>query len=239
MIWPMSKISSQTEVSQMFNAISPSYDRVNRILSFGIDQRWRKTLKKHLPEGSHIHLLDLATGTCDQLLELMKTGKINKACGIDLAEEMLDIGKGKIAKSAFADKVSLSVASALEIPLDDESFDCTTISFGIRNVGDPLKCLKEMHRILKPKGRALILEFSHPENRSVRMLNLLYLRYILPTVGGMFSGKKSAYSYLNRTIESFPYGEAFCSLMEEAGFKKITAYPLTFGVATLYVGEKS
>lgn len=235
----MTKISSQNEVSQMFNQISPAYDRVNRILSLGIDKGWRKIMNRHLPSGSNLHLLDLATGTCDQLLELMKTGKFASALGIDLAEGMLDIGRKKVDSTPFSDQVSLSVASALEIPSEDENFDCASISFGIRNVQNPLQCLQEMHRVLKPGGRALILEFSHPKNRLIRNLNLIYLRHVLPAVGGLFSGKKSAYSYLNRTIESFPYGKAFCTLMNEAGFQEAKAHPLTMGVATLYIGEKS
>lgn len=222
----------------MFNAISTSYDRVNRILSFGIDVRWRKKMVEHLPQGERLTLLDLATGTCDQLLTLMQSGKFASAIGMDLAEEMLKMGREKVSQSPFSKKVVLQLASALEIPLEENVFDCVSISFGIRNVVDIAKCLEEMHRVLKPGGKGLILEFSLPKNRAVRFFHLLYLRYFLPLIGGIVSGKRSAYSYLNQTIESFPYGNAFCQFMEKGGFTKVKAYPLTWGVATLYVGEK-
>lgn len=228
--------SSQEQVAQMFNTISPTYDRTNRILSLGIDQMWRKKMIQHLPNKKGIQLLDLATGTCDQLLLLMQSGKIGSALGIDVAEKMLEIGKKKVAR--FGERVELKVASALDLPIERETFDCATMTFGIRNVEDPLLCLKEMHRVLRGGGRALILEFSLPENRLIRPFYLFYLRHILPYVGKMVSKNGEAYSYLQRTIQSFPYGEAFCSLMREAGFEKSVAYPLSFGVATLYVGEK-
>jgi len=222
----------------MFNAISPTYDRVNRILSFGLDVHWRKKLLSFLPPGQNLKGLDLATGTCDQLLCLMKTGKFQYGMGIDLAQEMLAKGKEKVFHFPFAKKVDLKVASALQIPAEDGVFDCVTISFGIRNVESVHNCLKEMLRVLTPGGKGLILEFSLPNKKLVRFLHLLYLRRILPFVGGLVSRKKSAYTYLNQTIESFPYGDAFCREMREVGFQNIKAHPLTFGVATLYVGEK-
>jgi demethylmenaquinone methyltransferase / 2-methoxy-6-polyprenyl-1,4-benzoquinol methylase len=233
------KVSSEKQISQMFNAISPTYDKVNRVLSFGIDRLWRKKLKEHLPPGHHLNLLDLATGTCDQILALMKTGKFDEAMGIDLAEEMLREGRRKIAATPYAECIDLKVASALEIPVEKGVFDCVTISFGIRNVADTLGCLNEMGRVLKKGGKALILEFSLPKNMLVRSLHLFYLRRLLPLVGGLISGEKSAYAYLNRTIEAYPHGAAFLKLMEQAGFTNPKAYPLTFGVATLYVGTKT
>lgn len=227
---------TQQQVSQMFNEISSSYDSVNRVLSFGIDKAWRKKLIQHLPKGDNLRLLDLATGTGDQLIPLMKSGKVGEAVGIDLAEEMLALGHKKIIAEGYGDQVSMQVASATEIPQKENSFDCVTISFGIRNVqGD---CLKEMYRVLIPSGKALILEFSLPKNRLIRHLHLFYLRRVLPTIGGLISGKKSAYRYLNKTIESFPYGDQFLALLEQAGFIQLKAIPLTFGIATLYVGEK-
>lgn len=233
----MEKTDAQTIVSQMFNAISPAYDFVNRVLSFGIDARWRKRVNQHLPNHSNLEVIDLATGTCDQILSVMKSQKVDSAVGIDLAEEMLNKGREKVARSPFHTQIDLKLASALEIPEEDASFDCATMSFGIRNVQG--NCLPEILRVLKPGGKALILEFSTPQNRLVRSLHFLYLRKILPTIGGLISKKKSAYRYLNETIEAFPSGEQFLSMMREAGFTSAVAYPMTFGVATLYVGEKS
>jgi len=236
MIGRMSKSTTQEQVSHMFNAISAKYDRVNRVISLGIDRSWRKAMIRHLP-GENLHLLDCATGTCDQLLSMMQSGKIEKAVGVDLAEEMLAIGEKKVAASPYGQKIELLVGNALNLPLDSETFDCITITFGIRNVqGDPLP---EMLRVLKPGGRILILEFSLPRNRMIRTLHLFYLRKILPRLGGLISGNAEAYHYLNQTIESFPYGEAFLNRMKNTGFQQLQAIPLSFGVATLYIGEKA
>lgn len=222
-------------VCEMFNAISPTYDRVNRVVSFGVDKLWRRRLSNELPPSGDIHLLDIATGTGDQLIALMKRcPRIVEALGIDVAEEMLARGREKLQNRA-----TLICASALELPLENGSVHCTTITFGIRNVGDPLKALKEMNRVLKPQGRALILEFSLPTNALIRQGYLFYLRHLLPRIAGWISGNREAYVYLNRTIEKFPCGEAFLKLMRQAGFASAKAIPLTFGVATLYVGEKS
>ncbi len=226
---------TQEQVSEMFNAISPTYDRVNKILSFGIDRKWRKRLVAQLPSGP-LTLLDVATGTGDQLLPLLESGKVEKAIGIDLAEEMLQLGQKKLESAGWGDQVAFRVASATEIPFSENAFDCITMSFGIRNVeGD---CFAELLRVLKPGGKVLILEFSLPKNRFVRKMHLFYLRRILPFVGGLVSGNRNAYRYLNQTIEAFPYGEAFLKRMKSAGFVKNKANPLTFGIATLYVGEK-
>lgn len=229
---------AEKQVSEMFNSISSKYDRVNRILSFGIDRSWRRKMASLLPDKTPIKLLDLATGTCDQLLSMMASRPIEEAVGIDLAKEMLQVGVTKVTHSPFANRIRLEVASALDIPAEEASFSCATISFGIRNVEDPLKALKEMRRVLQPGGRALILEFSLPKSRVLRALHLFYLRHVLPLVGGLVSGNRAAYSYLNKTIESFPHGEDFLALMKEAGFDRVEAIPMTFGVATIYQGDK-
>ena len=236
MLSTMSPQTTQEQVSQMFNEISPSYDRVNRILSLGLDAKWRKKMIDHLPKGDNLHLLDLATGTCDQLIPLMHTGKIASATGLDLAEELLKIGRQKIEKLPFKDRVALTCSNALDIPAEDHSFDCVTMTFGVRNVQG--NCLGEIFRVLKKGGRVLILEFSLPKNRLCKRLHLFYLRTLLPLIGGWLSKNRSAYTYLSQTIENFPYGEAFVSLMQQEGFVQVKALPLTFGAVTLYVGEK-
>lgn len=231
----MTETVSQEQVSHMFNAISKKYDLTNRLISLGIDRGWRRKLKQHII-GSDLVLLDCATGTCDQLLSLMDLGTIQQAVGIDLAEEMLAIGKQKVEISPHADQVDLVVGNALSMPLEDGRFDYVTMTFGIRNVqGD---CLPEIARVLKPRGKALILEFSLPKNRLIRMFHLTYLRHILPLIGGWVSGNGEAYRYLNKTIETFPYGEAFLDRMKQAGFEQLKAIPLSFGIATLYTGVK-
>lgn len=223
----------------MFNQISPTYDRVNRILSFGIDGSWRRKLVSKLPAIKEMKLLDVATGTCDQLMTIMEQSSATiEAVGIDIAEEMVKLGQKKLDQKPYAKKVTLKIGSAAHLPFEDEVFDCVTISFGIRNMDQVSACLKEIHRVLKKGGRLLILEFSLPANMLVRAGCLFYLRTLLPKLGGWISKNEKAYSYLNQTIESFPYGKAFCALLEEAHFTQVAANPLTFGIASLYQGDK-
>jgi demethylmenaquinone methyltransferase/2-methoxy-6-polyprenyl-1,4-benzoquinol methylase len=219
----------------MFNEISPTYDFVNRVLSFGQDVRWRKKVARFLPLKPHLEILDLATGTGDQIAALYRAKiSIQKAVGIDLAEEMLNIGRWKLKKFPSAE---LMQGDAQKLNFPSESFDAATFSFGIRNVLDPLVSLREIHRILKQRGRCLILEFSMP-NRWIRPFFLFYLRTILPRLGGILSKNLAAYRYLNRTIETFPSGDAFLALMKSAGFSSLKRIPMNFGSVSLYVGEK-
>lgn len=230
---------AKSESWKMFNEISPTYDRANSILSLGIHRYWRGKLARALPQKEKLKLLDCATGTCDQIISLMdRDKKIHLAVGIDLACEMLKIGKNKLKLKRYGHLVELKEASIAEIPYPENSFDCVTLSFGIRNVEDVSGCLKEIHRVLSDKGRLLILEFSLPKMSLLKKLHLFYLRYVLPKVGGWVSKNAQAYRYLNETIESFPYGEKFCTLLQEAGFKNVKATALTFGIATLYQGDK-
>lgn len=230
---------SRKEVWKMFDRIAHRYDVLNRSLSFGRDVAWRKRLRKHLPEGREIVLVDLATGTADQILFLLN-GKANiaKALGYDLSEEMLALGREKIARQGVGDVVSLHTGDAMRSPQGDSSADVITISFGIRNVEDVPTALADMRRALVPGGKLLILECSLPQQALVRKGYLFYFRHILPKLGGWVSGDSYAYNYLNKTVETFPCGEAFCALMRDAGFEAVRAEPMTFGVATLYSGVK-
>jgi len=222
---------------KVFDAISPSYDRINAILSFGQDRRWRQKAAAYLPD-KNVDLLDIASGTGDQLIACLESkARIRSAAGIDLSSEMLKIAQTKIAQKPYSAKVKLQRADALHLPFPPKSFDACTTSFGIRNIPDPLAALAEMHRVLKPQGRGLILEFSLPP-KPIRPFHLLYLRHILPKIGAFFSKHESAYRYLNETIETFPYGEAFCRWMKEAGFSSIRHIPLSLGAVALYIGDK-
>lgn len=231
---------SRHEVWRMFDRIAPRYDLLNRVLSGGIDVRWRARIAKLLPPGERLRLLDVATGTADQILLLMdRAPSIVEAVGIDLAENMLELGREKVSRQLPGRAVTLKRGDALAIPEPDASFDVCTISFGIRNVTDVVAALREMRRVLRPGGRAFVLEFSQPEARWFRALYYFYLRHLLPAVGGWLSGDRGAYRYLNVTIESFPSGEAFCELMRRAGFSNVHAVPLTMGIATIYHGDAS
>jgi demethylmenaquinone methyltransferase/2-methoxy-6-polyprenyl-1,4-benzoquinol methylase len=230
---------SRKEVWKMFDRIAHRYDVLNRSLSFGRDVAWRKRLRRHLPKDREIVLVDLATGTADQILFLMDGGaKITRALGYDLSEEMLALGREKIAKKQMGDVISLHTGDAMKSPQADNSADVITISFGIRNVEDVPTALADMRRALIPGGKLLILECSLPENKLIRKGYLFYFRKILPRLGGWVSGDSYAYNYLNKTVETFPCGEAFCALMRDAGFEAVQAEPMTFGVATLYSGVK-
>jgi demethylmenaquinone methyltransferase/2-methoxy-6-polyprenyl-1,4-benzoquinol methylase len=231
---------SRKEIWKMFDTISPTYDRVNRWMTFGLDLHWRGKMASYLPSGENLVLLDCATGTADQALSLLqKSPHINKIVGIDLSEEMLLQGGKKIKSSPFADKIELKKASALEIPYENATFHCVTISFGIRNVTDVNTCLKEILRVLKPGGKALILETSLPSNKMLQKMHGIYLQKILPKLGGWISKQRNAYEYLQRTAESFPSGKDFCKLLQEAGFDKALCNPLTLGVVSIYEAEKS
>lgn len=230
---------SRERVWQMFDRIAPRYDLLNRLLSFRQDVVWRRRMMRQLPPGSDLRLLDLATGTADQILSLIDAGpSVASAVGIDMSEGMLEVGRRKIADRALAERVVLKTGDAMAIPESDAMFDVATMSFGIRNVLDVPTALRDIRRVLKPGGRALILEFSRPTNPIFRPLYLFYLRHLLPVIGGWLSGDATAYRYLNQTIETFPSGRDFCALMEDAGFTQVEAIPLTFGIASIYRGDR-
>lgn len=224
---------------KMFNQIASTYDRINKILSLGMDHGWRRFVAKNLPAKKNLKILDLATGTGDQLISLFENGaSIQKAAGIDLAQDMLSIAKTKLAPKLYKDKIDLYCADAQKLPFAENTFDAVTFSFGIRNVPDPLSSLQEIYRTMKPHGKCLILEFSLPP-QPIRGVYLLYLRYILPRLGAFLSKSKNAYTYLNQTIESFPSGPSFVLLMKQANLTKISMHSLSLGAVTLYIGFKS
>lgn len=224
----------------MFDRIAHRYDLLNRLLSMGTDRGWRKKMVHYLPGQGPLHLLDLATGTADVLLFFERTSnRIARAVGLDLSAGMLGYGREKVRRAGLDEKLALVRGDGTRLPVADNSFDAVTISFGIRNYLDVDAGLREMLRILKPGGRALILEFSLPGSALVRLPYLFYFRNVLPLVGGAISGDAQAYRYLNKTVETFPYGDAFVHLMRKAGFTNARAIPLSFGIATLYLGDKA
>lgn len=231
---------SRMQAFKMFDRIAHRYDLLNRLLSGGTDVRWRKTMNRRIPEGKNLRVLDLATGTADVLIAMEHACKnVASGVGLDMSGGMLKYGQQKLVSLGLDQKFRLVRGDATCLGLDDKQFDAVTISFGIRNVLDVNQGLEEMHRILKPGGRALILEFSLPANRPFRAAYLFYFRHVLPRLGALISGDSYAYRYLNETVETFPYGEDFCQLMRNAGFEDVTATPLTFGIASLYQGERS
>lgn len=224
-------------VWRMFDRIARRYDLLNRLLSFGRDRAWRAALVRGIPHTDSLRVLDLATGTADVLLAAARARpSLKLGLGIDPSGGMLALGRQKIQRRSGFAPLRLTRGDACVLPLADACMDVITMAFGIRNVADVDAALRDMRRILRPQGRALILEFSLPENRLLRRGYLLYFRHVLPRIGGLISGDAAAYRYLNQTVEQFPYGAAFCAKMRAAGFAEVSARPLTFGVATIYTG---
>jgi demethylmenaquinone methyltransferase / 2-methoxy-6-polyprenyl-1,4-benzoquinol methylase len=231
---------SRHEIWKMFDQISLTYDKVNRTMTLGCDVYWRKKMAQFLPDRENIYVLDCATGTGDQILSLFShSGKIGRAIGIDLSTEMLRIAREKIQRKGLSSKVDFQEASLLSLPFPPFAFDCVTISFGIRNVTDVSRALKECYRVLKPGGRLIILEGSIPKNKWIQPFFFFYLRHVLPRIGGILSKNKNAYRYLNETIETFPSGNPFCALLKEAGFSRASYHLLTGGTVSIYVGDRS
>jgi demethylmenaquinone methyltransferase/2-methoxy-6-polyprenyl-1,4-benzoquinol methylase len=223
----------------MFDRIAARYDLLNHLLSAGQDIRWRAKVKKYLPARNDLELLDIATGTGDQLLSLLGDKRVSAAVGVDLAMEMIRIGRKKAENRQLSDVVEFRNGDACDLDFPDNRFDVVTISFGIRNVLDLDKAISEMYRVLNDQGRLIILEFSLPRRRVLRSMYLWYFRKILPSIGSAISGDGYAYRYLNQTVETFPFGQEFCNFLLRAGFNNAQAIPLTLGVATIYVADKS
>ncbi len=235
----MFRLSDKGEkIQQMFGAIAPRYDFLNRLLSFGIDRRWRTKAVRLLKYREGSRILDVATGTGDVALEIaLRTPDSVTITGADFCREMVDLGMAKVAASPYANRIDLKVAPCEDLPFANETFDSITIAFGIRNVVDRKLGLAEMWRVLRPGGRMIILEFSTPRSLLFRQLYYFYFRRLLPVVGGMFS-RYNAYKYLPDSVLEFPSQEEFSRMIADAGFRNIHLHELTFGIATIYVGEK-
>ncbi len=225
-------------VRQMFDDIAGRYDLLNRLLSFGIDVRWRRFAVSQLSIPKNGRVLDIATGTCDVALEVAEqTDPSVIIVGEDFTQGMLVEGQKKLNSSPHGKRIKLVNAPCEEIPHPDQTFDGITIAFGIRNVVDREAGLREMVRVLKPGGRAVILEFSSPRSRLFRQIYYFYFQKVLPTIGGLIS-KRSAYQYLPDSVLEFPEREAFVAMMKDAGFGRVQYTDLTVGIATVYVGDK-
>jgi demethylmenaquinone methyltransferase/2-methoxy-6-polyprenyl-1,4-benzoquinol methylase len=222
---------------KIFDDIAPTYDFLNHFLSLGIDVLWRKKFIANLPKRNDLTAYDLATGTGDVALTLADSPNISKVVGMDLSKGMLEFGKKKVAKKQLTEKIAMEVGDGVTIPKDDNSADVITVAFGIRNFPDPQTSLINMQRVLKHGGRAMIMEFSLPKNPIIKFFYLLYFRHILPFIGNRLSKNKDAYTYLNESVEDFPYGKAFTDMMENAGMLNIRVVPLSFGIASLYIGD--
>jgi len=233
---PVTPVSGRkASVEAMFNDIAPRYDFLNHFLSAGVDRRWRKALINKLSQNPHDYILDVATGTGD--LAIAASG-LNpaKITGIDIAGEMLAIGRQKIRKKGLEGMISFEKGDSENIPFNEQSFDAAMVAFGVRNFENLPKGLSEMFRVLKPGGAVYILEFSTPTAFPVRQLYRFYFRHILPLLGRMVSKNPSAYTYLPETVYLFPQGEEFLGIMKSVGFRDITSKRLSLGIASIYTG---
>ena len=232
-----SELGKKEQVAQMFDNISENYDDLNRVISLGIDVKWRKKVVEIVGKNNPKQILDIATGTGDLVL-MMAALNPDRIVGLDISAGMLEVGKRKIAKAKLSDKIEMIVGDSEEMPFKDNTFDAITVSFGVRNFAHLDKGIKEIARVLKPTGVLVILETSNPIKFPFKQGYKFYTNFILPIIGKIFSKDKVAYSYLSESANSFPFGEAFNNILQKNGFTHTEDKPVTFGVATIYTARK-
>lgn len=222
----------------MFDNIAPSYDLLNRLLSLGIDRSWRKKAIRLLDPAKAKTVLDVATGTADVAIEIARQLKPEKIIGVDIAQQMLEIGREKVSKRGLAEVIELQLGDSENLPFESNTFDAITVAFGVRNFEDLGKGLSEMQRVLKPGGKLVVLEFSRPRIFPFKQLFNLYFRYLLPLIGRLTSKDPKAYSYLYESVQAFPDRENFVTELGKAGFTEASYRPLTLGICSIYSASK-
>jgi demethylmenaquinone methyltransferase / 2-methoxy-6-polyprenyl-1,4-benzoquinol methylase len=232
-----SNLGKKEQVTQMFDTISDKYDGLNRVISFGIDIKWRKKVLQLVSAKNPETILDIATGTGDLAILMAKTSA-KKIVGLDLSSGMLEVGKVKINDKNLSDKIEMVLGDSENIPYPNDSFDAITVSFGIRNFETLEKGLAEIRRVLKPKGIFVILETSVPTKFPYKQGYGFYTKNILPLIGKLFSSDNVAYTYLSESASVFPHGEMLNNILRKIGFIDVVAMPQTFGVATIYKASK-
>lgn len=222
----------------MFSAIAPRYDFLNRLLSAGRDRAWRRTAvaATALPQGGR--LLDICTGTADMALEAARQFPTARIVGVDFSRPMITLGTTKVERARLADRIQLQVAPAEALPFPDASFDAVTVAFGLRNVPDRQRGLREICRVVRAGGRAVVLEFTTPPGRLFRGVYLWYFHRVLPCIGRLLSKHPSAYSYLPASVADFPSPEGLLVWMRDAGFREASYRLLTGGIVAIHVGRK-
>jgi len=225
-------------VERMFSAIAPRYDLLNRLLSAGRDRAWRREAVAATALPREGRLLDVCTGTADMALEAARQFPTTRIIGVDFSRPMIALGEAKVARARLADRIRLQVAPAEALPFADESFDAATVAFGLRNLPDRQRGLREMCRALRPGGRAVVLEFTTPPGRLFREVYLWYFHRLLPWIGRLVSGHPSAYSYLPASVADFPSPEGLAAWMRQAGFQDVSYRLVTGGIVAIHVGVK-
>jgi demethylmenaquinone methyltransferase/2-methoxy-6-polyprenyl-1,4-benzoquinol methylase len=229
--------SKKQQVEKMFDGIAGKYDLLNRILSFRIDVIWRNQVVKLLRKDQPKLILDVATGTADLAIALTKINP-QKVIGLDLSQNMLDIGKEKVKIKKLSDLIELVKGDSENLAFEDNTFDAVTVAFGVRNFENLEKGLQEIFRVLKPNGNFIILEFSKVKTFPIKQFYHLYFSYITPMVGKIFNRNSNAYTYLPNSVEVFPEGEEMCVILQSIGFKKTVCKPLSFGISSIYHSVK-
>ena len=232
-----SVLSKKEQIALMFNNISVGYDGLNRIISFGIDKKWRRKVLGIVEASNPKTILDIATGTGD-LAILMAQLNADKIIGLDISTGMLEVGKKKIGILGLSDKIEMMVGDSEKMDFADDNFDAITVAFGIRNFEHLEVGLKEILRVLKPNGVFVILETSNPTTFPCKQGYSFYTKNILPLIGKLFSKDKVAYEYLAESASVFPFGETLNNILRKIGFTDVVAKPQTFGVATIYSASK-
>lgn len=228
--------NSKQNIGHLFNRIAGTYDRLNHLLSLNTDRRWRRRAVRRLTPCEKV--LDVASGTADLAIKMVRQDKARHVTGIDISEEMLRIGDEKVRKAGLASRITLQQGSALALPYPDGHFNAVTCAYGIRNFSDLNLGLQEMQRVLRTDGQLLILEFSYPDNKIIRFFYDFYFTKIMPAIGRKVSKDPAAYSYLNRSVKEFIWGEAMAEQLRAAGFRNVAFRPMTFGISTLYLAQK-
>jgi len=234
---PATPMNKKERIQKMFNDISGRYDFLNHFLSLGIDLSWRRKFVNQLSRYKPRCILDVATGTGDLAL-LISALDTEQVIGIDIAGKMLNIARQKTAQKRLQDRLTFQECDAEDLPFPEEVFDAVTVAFGVRNFEDLERGLSEMKRVMKTGGVMMILEFSHPASFPWKQLYGFYSKYMIPFIGKMVSRNKQAYTYLPESVSSFPSGKDFLDILEKVGMKNVSQWALTFGVATIYTGEK-
>jgi demethylmenaquinone methyltransferase/2-methoxy-6-polyprenyl-1,4-benzoquinol methylase len=225
------------QVARMFDNISRQYDFLNHFLSLGIDKIWRRKAIRILEPYKPRLILDVATGTGDFAIQALALNP-EKVFGIDISEGMLRKGRAKLINRNLTGKVELLAGDSENIPFEENKFDAVTVAFGVRNFEDPEKGLREIYRVLQPGGHLVVLEFSSPRHFLFRQVYNFYFRSVLPKIGRMISKDRAAYTYLPESVKAFPDGGDFTGILRNVGFKKTTCKSLTFGVSSVYTGQK-
>ncbi|MEZ5018482.1 MAG: bifunctional demethylmenaquinone methyltransferase/2-methoxy-6-polyprenyl-1,4-benzoquinol methylase UbiE [Flavipsychrobacter sp.] len=232
-----SKLSKKDQVADMFNNIAGKYDFLNHTLSMGIDKGWRKKAIAAIQEVNPQNILDVATGTGDLAIAAARLNP-DSIIGVDIAEQMLEVGRKKLVEQHLDQLISLRLGDSEHLPFEDNSFDAITCAYGVRNFENLEAGLKDMNRVMRTGGKVAILEFSRPKTFPIKQGYHFYFKYLLPMFGKIVSKHSSAYSYLHESAMAFPEGKDFCQILERCGYKDVKARPLTFGITTLYTATK-